>query len=231
MYIFAPLSQSLFSRVYFSLSPLFSLLLAHPLFTISPVPFIYPSIYPSRTYIYAHTCAHPSRSVASLSLSLSPFFLFLSLSPSILSLAFARNTSREAPHRRPSSTPHPHQPHVALSASPWSYENYVTRSIRAFLVPLSFLIFLLWISQFCSPRRSSLSLPARPPPRCSSPPRCAVLPNIISGVPADLPADPERERETERQRERRRQADGEKEGEGVRESLLHDACPGIEQAH
>lgn len=123
------------------LPPPFSPLLAHPLFTVSPVPFIHPSI-----YLFAHTYTRiRARTYPSLSL----FFL----STLYLSLSLFRSRSRTrhlgaAPRRRrPSSTPHPHQPHVALSASPWSYENYVTRSIRAFLVPLSFLIFLLWISR------------------------------------------------------------------------------------
>lgn len=153
---------------------------------------IYPSIHlPIRAHVCSHTCAHVPFSLRRFSLSLS-LFIFFSLS----TLSFSRSRTGHlgaAPHhRRPSSTPHPHQPHIALSASSRSYENYVTRSIRAFLVPLSFLIFLLWISQ-------SAPLGARPLSPlvrylgCSSPLRCTVLPNIISGVPADLPADPERE--------------------------------------
>lgn len=82
--IFVPLSisQSLYLAVFtllFLPFP-FSPLLAHPLFTISPVPFIHPSIYLfAHTYTRIRARTYPSRSV-DRSLSFSFFFSFHPLS-------------------------------------------------------------------------------------------------------------------------------------------------------
>lgn len=194
-YVFFFLAISLFSYVYsFFFLPFlsaFRLSLSSLYLPRAIYPSIHPFTYPrTRTHAYVHALT-----LLALSIILSHF---LSLYPFSLSSSLAPRGSFSS-RRRPSSTPHPHQPHVALSVPSWSYENYVTRSIRAFLVPLSFLIFLLWISQSALPSAPVLLL-AHLLPRYSSPLRCTALPNIISGVPADLPADPERELERERKR-------------------------------